>query len=482
MLFNSFIFALFLPLVFAIYWWAGAERRRLQNAILLVASYVFYGWWDWRFLGLIAFSSAVDYAAGIGLDRCVSKRLRRSLLCISLLCNLGLLGVFKYFNFFVSSLQTGLASWGAPVHFDTLEVILPVGISFYTFQTLSYTIDVYRKQIAAVYDPLAFFTYVSFFPQLVAGPIERARHLRPQFAKPRQFSSDMAIDGLRQILWGLFKKMVVADGCSFAVNYIFSHSDTVQGSTLWLGMFLFSFQIYGDFSGYSDIAIGVARLFGFDLMRNFKYPYFATNLVEFWKRWHMSLSSWFRDYVYIPLGGRRVTLLRLVRNIIVVFVVSGLWHGANWTFVVWGLYHAVWFLLASYLIWLWRGRAQPGAQDSRKRTTVRFRGIAGILATYLVVCLGWVLFRANDLAHALSYLRGMFSASALSLPEMVSWRSVLAIALMVCGEWVQRDQPHALQFCGRIHKRYLRWVIYYVVISLIVLLKGEQQAFVYFQF
>jgi D-alanyl-lipoteichoic acid acyltransferase DltB (MBOAT superfamily) len=340
MSFNSIDFAIFLPIVFVLYWFVMNRRIWLQNGLLLIASYIFYGWWDWRFLTLIIFSTIVDFWVGIGLEKENKSRKRKILLWISILVNIGFLGFFKYYNFFLENFISAFSFFGAEFSIRSLNIILPVGISFYTFQTLSYTIDVYKRRVKPTHDFVAFSTYVSFFPQLVAGPIERASNLLPQFYSSRKFVYQEATDGLRQILWGLFKKVVIADNCAPYVNQIFSNPSDFSGSTLILGAFFFAFQIYGDFSGYSDIAIGTSRLFGFNLMQNFNFPYFSRDIAEFWRRWHISLSTWFRDYVYIPLGGSRVSVSKSIRNTFIIFIISGFWHGANWTFIFWGLLNA----------------------------------------------------------------------------------------------------------------------------------------------
>ena len=340
MLFNSLEFAVFLPLVFLVYWLVARKPLWIQNAVVVAASAVFYGWWNWKFLGLIAFSTVLDYTIARLMAGTQETGRRKLLLWISVGANIGLLGFFKYYNFFIDSFVSAFSLFGVSLASPTLNIILPVGISFYTFQTLSYTIDVYRNKMPATNNLLAFAAYVSFFPQLVAGPIERAVDFLPQFLGKRQFELDKAVDGCRQMLWGLAKKVVIADQCGRYVNYIFDCSDMHPGSTLLLGGMLFSIQIYADFSGYSDIAIGAARLFGFSLRRNFAYPFFARDVAEHWRRWHISLSTWFRDYVYIPLGGSRGGQWMSIRNIAIVFLVSGLWHGANWTYVAWGGVHA----------------------------------------------------------------------------------------------------------------------------------------------
>jgi alginate O-acetyltransferase complex protein AlgI len=344
MLFNTLDFAIFLPIVFVLYWFVTNRDLNLQNALIVASSYFFYAWWDWRFLSLILFSTFVDYFLGLKLSKEYRPSRRKALLWISILVNLGFLGFFKYFNFFLDNFISAFSFFGIEIAGNSLKIILPVGISFYTFQTLSYTIDIYRNKLEPTKDFVAFAAFVSFFPQLVAGPIERATNLLPQFYIKRAFDYERAIDGMRQILWGLFKKIVIADNCAEYANLVFNNPADYEGSTLLMGAVFFSFQIYCDFSGYSDIAIGTARLFGFTLMQNFAFPYFSRDIAEFWRRWHISLSTWFRDYLYIPLGGSRGSLWLKVRNTFIIFVISGFWHGANWTFVIWGALNAVYFV------------------------------------------------------------------------------------------------------------------------------------------
>ena len=344
MLFNSIDFAVFLPIVFILYWAISKKNLKYQNLLIVFSSYIFYGWWDWRFLSLVMFSTIVDYFVGLGLSKNEKVSHRKILLWTSILVNLGFLGFFKYFNFFLDNFMTAFKFFGIPINSQGLNIILPVGISFYTFQTLSYTIDVYKRKLKPTNDFFAFSAFVSFFPQLVAGPIERATNLLPQFYKKRTLKYEKFIDGLKQILWGLFKKVVIADNASQIANTIFNSSTDYSGIALILGAVFFAFQIYGDFSGYSDIALGTARLFGFNLMQNFAFPYFSRDIAEFWRRWHISLSTWFRDYLYIPLGGSRGGNLVKIRNTFVIFIVSGFWHGANWTFIIWGALNAIYFL------------------------------------------------------------------------------------------------------------------------------------------
>ncbi|OGD78121.1 MAG: acyltransferase [Candidatus Coatesbacteria bacterium RBG_13_66_14] len=478
MSFNSIIFAVFLPIVFALYWSLNRAPLKLQNLLVIVASYVFYGWWDWRFLGLIFVSSLTDYLVGRGLARTEDPRRRKALLVASLVVNFALLGFFKYFNFFADSFASLLTGLGMQVNPSSLAVILPVGISFYTFQTLSYTVDVYRRKVEPTRDPIAFFAFVSFFPQLVAGPIERARNLLPQFARRREFDLERAKDGMRQILGGLFKKICIADFVARSVNTIFTTYARQDGIVLLGGVFLFAVQIYCDFAGYSDIAIGTARLFGFDLMRNFAYPYFSRNIAEFWRRWHVSLSSWFRDYVYYPLGGPFGSKARQVFGILVTFTLSGLWHGANWTFVFWG------FLNGCYYVPLILAKNPPHHKGvvAKGRRLPTAGELFGMLGTFGLVLLGWVFFRSETFADALAYLGRMFSApyvsgvwhGALLQPVAVS------VAFFV-AEWIQRRRAHVMDLARA--PRPLRWAAYYAVF-LVAALFGTfgGQEFIYFQF
>lgn len=397
MLFNSIEFAIFLPIVFGLYW-AFHKYHRIQLWILLGASYLFYGWWDWRFLGLIALSSLIDFIIGIKLGKTEDPSRRKQLLWVSLAANLGMLGFFKYFNFFTEAFVDSFSLFGMSLELSRLDIILPVGISFYTFQTLSYTFDVYKRQLEPTKDLLAFLGFVSFFPQLVAGPIERASHLLGQFYTPRKFEYDQAVSGVRLIVWGLFKKVVIADNAAILVDEIFANYQDQNSFSLILGSVLFAFQIYGDFSGYSDIAIGLSRMFGFDLMMNFRFPYLAQNINDFWKRWHISLSTWFRDYVYIPLGGNRGTTLFALRNVMVIFLISGFWHGANWNFLVWGAIHGLMYI--PFFI-------RKSHQNLHSQSVLQ--KLPGILITFAVVCLAWVFFRADSLGQALDYLSHVWS-------------------------------------------------------------------------
>lgn len=478
MLFNSIDFVVFLPIVFILYWLIPKEKIKLQNLLIVGASYFFYGWWDWRYLGLILLSTLVDYAVGVRLASTESRSSRKALLWISLLVNLGLLGFFKYYDFFLENFIASFSFFGAELNASSLNLILPVGISFYTFQTLSYTIDVYKGKLDPTHDFIAFSAFVSFFPQLVAGPIERATQLLPQFYQSRNFDYSKAVDGLRQILWGLFKKIVIADNCAELANLIFNNSDHYSGSTLVLGALFFSFQIYGDFSGYSDIAIGTARLFGFNLSRNFAFPYFSRDIAEFWRRWHISLSTWFRDYLYIPLGGSHGSTALKLRNTFLIFLVSGFWHGANWTFIIWGALNALYFLP---LLLGQRNRKHLDIVGSNGNP-IKLKELFKILLTFGLTVLAWVFFRAENLEHAFHYILGIFSASLFSLPEILPKTILLLLVLFLVIEWIGREDQFALQQFGLKWNKSLRYILYLSLIAALFWFGGKEQQFIYFQF
>ncbi len=482
MKFNSIDFALFLPLVFLLYWFATNRKLKVQNLLLVVASYVFYGWWDWRFLLLMAFSTIVDYSVGIGLSNSSSPSKRKALLWVSIFANLSLLGFFKYYNFFLESFTGAFSFFGASIQANTLEIVLPVGISFYTFQTLSYSIDVYKRKLEPTKDFIAFAGFVCFFPQLVAGPIERAKDLLPQFIKKRTFSYQHATDGLRQMLWGFFKKMVIADNCGEYVNHIFANYSEMNGSTLAAGAFLFSIQVYGDFSGYSDIAIGSARLFGFKLKQNFAFPYFSRNIDEMWNRWHISLTNWFRDYLYFPLGGSRGSTWVRVRNTFIIFIVSGLWHGANWTFISWGFLHAILLLLVFFI-----GQKQRYegvvAQDSFFPSVKEFFLMG---RTFLVWMLVTIFFRAESMSQALGYFKGLFSTTLFQKPQLEGGMEfkILLLLIIFCFslEWIGRKTQHALESFALNWPRVIRWAFYAALVIISMIFVGQEQQFIYFQF
>jgi D-alanyl-lipoteichoic acid acyltransferase DltB (MBOAT superfamily) len=489
MFFNSLTFAFFLTIVFLLYWFAFQRNLKVQNIFVIAASYVFYGWWDWRFLILIIFTSLCSYVCGLLMQyhTDVLLSLSHMLSCkfiniCNIVLNLGILGIFKYYNFFIESFISTFASIGIHLQPNTLKIILPVGISFYTFQALSYSIDVYKKRIEPTKDIAAFFAFIGFFPLLVAGPIERAKNLLSQFCQKRTFDYYKAADGMRQILWGLFKKIVIADNCAIYVNRVFENHQDLSGSTLLLGAIFFAFQIYCDFSGYSDIAIGTGRLFGISAMRNFNFPYFSRDIAEFWRRWHISLTTWFRDYVYIPLGGSRVSKPKIVRNTFVIFLLSGLWHGANWTFLAWGLFHAVLFLP---LILLEKNRKYTDTVAEGKFLP-SFREVIQIVFTFLLVVIGWVFFRAENIGQAIQYLQGIFDLSILSKPRFNhlngNFNAVFCLAIMFVVEWIGRKNQHGLEKLGLTWKPIFRYIMYYIIILLILFFTNQKQEFIYFQF
>ena len=478
MLFNSIDFAIFLPIVFVLYWFVANKSLKYQNALIVAASYLFYGWWDWRFLSLILFSTIVDYLVGRRLKIENKENRRKALLWTSILMNLGFLCFFKYYNFFLDNFIAAFSFFGTEIRENTLNIILPVGISFYTFQTLSYTIDVYRGKLEPTKDFIVFSAFVSFFPQLVAGPIERATHLLPQFYKKRTFNYSKAVDGLRQILWGLFKKVVIADNCADFANQIFNNSADMNGSTLVLGAIFFTFQIYGDFSGYSDIAIGTSRLFGFDLMKNFSFPYFSRDIAEFWRRWHISLSTWFRDYLYIPLGGSRGGIWMKVRNTFIIFIVSGFWHGANWTFIIWGALNAIYFL-PLLLTNNNRNNLEIVAQGKYFPT---LKELFQMSITFMLTVIAWVFFRAKNIGHAYDYISTMFSSSLFSKPTIFPVTTILLVMLFVLVEWIGREGDYAISNLGLKWKRPIRYAMYYAIVVSIFWFGGKEQQFIYFQF
>ena len=488
MLFHSIQFALFLPIVFLLYWFVfdyiirkSKWQLNLQNAFVIAASYVFYGWWDWRFLLLIALTSFCSWGSGLLIKRQGKKQKAKLWMWLNIILNVGILALFKYYDFFVTE-------FARLFHISTegllLKVILPVGISFYTFQALSYTIDVYRGKLEPTKDIVAFFAFISFFPQLVAGPIERATNLLPQFQNKREFNYDTAIDGTRQILWGLFKKLLVANNCSAVVDatYFLFNRTVMPGSELLLTAILFTFQIYADFSGYSDIAIGTAKLFGIRLTRNFNNPYFSRNIAEFWRKWHISLMSWFRDYIYIPLGGNRINKRRTFGNILIVFAISGLWHGANWTYLVWGLYHA--FLL---IIFIWLGRtAKDQTPIAENRLLPTWKELLQMIATFCLIMFGWIIFRSDSLITFAQYIQNLCQTGTLRAfyrffvqPDI--WPKSVFIIIMMMVEWVQRNKEHGLELNRA--KPWLRWAICSIIVLLICCFTdNEIGSFIYFQF
>lgn len=478
MLFNSFQFACFLPVVFAVYWCLSKENVKWQNMLLLVASYFFYACWDYRFLFLLVFSTVLDYYTGIKMEQSKTPSQKKFWFWLSVSVNLGFLAVFKYYNFFIESFSDSLSLLGWKVDLWTLNVLLPVGISFYTFHGLSYVIDIYNGKIKADRNFIDYSLFVSFFPLLVAGPIERATHLLPQLKTKRDFNYTRSVDGLRQILWGLFKKVVIADNCAGYVNQVFDDASHHTGSTLFIAASLFAVQIYCDFSGYSDIALGTARLFGIELIRNFNFPYFSRDIAEFWRRWHISLTTWFRDYVYIPLGGNKFGILKSIRNTLVVFLISGFWHGASWTFILWGLFNALCFIPLlllnknrSHLDTVAEGHSLPSLKE-----------LAQLCFTFVQVTIGWIFFRSSSVSEAFEIIVKIFSSSILTPIHAMEPKIWLLVLVFFIVEWIQRKRPFALDLEGYRIPKLIRWSIYILIILALINFEGAQQEFIYFQF
>lgn len=478
MLFNSLNFAIFLPILFLLYWFATKGNLRLQNILLLVSSYFFYACWDWRFLFLLIFSTLIDYYTGIKISDSKNKNLKKIWFWLSICINLGFLGVFKYYNFFVESFAIALHNIGLNIYPWTLKVILPVGISFYTFHGLSYVIDIYKDRIKAEKSFIDYSVFVSFFPLLVAGPIERATHLLPQIQKKRTFDYAKSVDGLRQILWGLFKKVVIADQCAENANKIFNNSSEYSGSTLLIGAILFAFQIYGDFSGYSEMALGTARLFGIELLQNFSFPYFSRDIAEFWRRWHISLSTWFRDYLYIPLGGSKVSTLIKARNTFIIFVVSGLWHGANWTFIVWGFLNAL-YIMPSIILNTNRNNIEIVAKG---KCLPSLKDVLSIGLTFSLTLFSWIFFRADNLSIAIQYIKIIFSNSLFTIPTITPKSTFFLLSIFILLEWNGREWKYAIEKFGFKWHFCIRWCFYLLITLSILFLQGKNQAFIYFQF
>jgi len=491
MLFNSIEFLVFLPIVFILYWFVINKNLKLQNLFIIAASYFFYGWWDWRFLGLIILSSIIDYTIGILLSKSESSKQRKFYLLVSILFNLSILGFFKYYNFFLDSFVDLLNSISGETRYESswsLSIILPIGISFYTFQTMSYTIDVYRKRMKATKDIIAFFAFVTFFPQLVAGPIERASNLLPQFFEVRKFEYKRAADGCRQILWGFFKKVAIADTCSILVNDIFANYEVLSGEILILGAILFAIQIYGDFSGYSDIAIGTASLFGFKLLANFKTPYFAASTADLWRRWHISLSQWANEYIFFPLTSyySKFKSNAIILSLVITFTIIGLWHGANWTFVIFGLWHGI-VSVVEYV-------SQKNRRNLSKKIGKNFFNVLGWIITIIVWLVGVVFFRSETLSDSINYFaiildpttyfqETFYAIDNFSLVDYFGEQGYLLTTFFIFlffVEWLNRNYEHGLErLPGNI---VVRWGLYLTLIVVISFYFGQEVDFIYFQF
>ena len=481
MLFNSLEFLIFLPIVFLFYWTILSKNLNIQNSFILLSSYIFYGWWDWRYLSLIAMSTILDYYTGLKIYNSVENKTKKFYLRISIFFNLSVLCFFKYFNFFINSWIDLLMLIGFEKQYTTLfKIIIPVGISFYTFQTMSYSLDIYYKKLKPHKNFISFATFVSFFPQLVAGPIERAKNLLPQINTARFFSYMQGIEGLRLILWGLFKKVVIADSLSMHVNMIFEDYTAYNGGVLFLGLIYFSFQIYCDFSGYSDIAIGTAKLLGLELMSNFKSPYFSKSLPEFWKRWHISLSTWFRDYLYIPLGGSKKGKIITIKNLFIVFVISGMWHGASWTFLIWGLVHVIFYV--PYMIRPCK-HFYENDLNNRKSFLKFLKRIFQVGTTYFLTTLSWVFFRSENINDALGYLINTFQN--FDLPNSNRGGIPFILLLIFIEKYVHKNERDLFRIKwmrSKKIKQLLRIIIYYGMVSSVIHFSKFEKPFIYFQF
>ncbi|TRX04556.1 MBOAT family O-acyltransferase [Flavobacterium gawalongense] len=477
MFFNSLSFAIFLPIVFVLYWFVFNKTKSTQNAILIIASYYFYSCWDWRFLFLLVFSTFLDYYTGIRIEKAKTETARKFWFWLSITMNLGFLGIFKYYNFFASSFSELLNGFGLQTSPLLLDVILPVGISFYTFHGLSYVIDIYLKRIKAEYNFVDYSLFVSYFPLLVAGPIERATHLLPQVKVKRTFDFEKAKEGVYQIIWGLVKKVVIADTCATYANAIFDHYPSMNSLSLLLGAVYFAFQIYGDFSGYSDMALGMSKLFGLDLLRNFNYPYFSRDIAEFWRRWHISLSSWFRDYVYIPLGGSKGSKLKQIRNVFVIFLLSGFWHGANWTFIAWGFINALYFLPL-----LLRDKNRSNIETvTLNWDYCSLKVVLSILNTFMLTCLAWVFFRAKSIGDAFDYIKRIFTDRNFKTQylenERYNYEIIVLILAFILVEWNCRNQIEPIS------GRYSGLKVALCIMAILALgTYSDYKEFIYFQF
>ena len=477
MFFNSLHFAIFLPIVFIMYWFVGNKSKINQNYILILASYYFYSCWDWRFLFLLVFSTLLDYVSAMKIEKSSTLTERKMWLWLCITINLGFLGIFKYYNFFASSFAELLHSFGVTASPILLKLILPVGISFYTFHGLSYIIDIYYKRIKSEKNFVDYSLFVSYFPLLVAGPIERATHLLPQIKVRRKFNFNKAQEGIYQIVWGLFKKVVIADSCAIYANQVFDNYHTMNSLSLILGAVYFAFQIYGDFSGYSDIALGTSKLFGIDLLRNFNYPYFSRDIAEFWRKWHISLSSWFRDYLYIPLGGSKGSKLFQIRNTFIIFIVSGFWHGASWTYLAWGFINALYFLPLLLL-----NRNRKNVDDfTLKLDFESFRTLFNILITFSITCLAWIFFRANTITDAFLYIKRMFQDLHFSTQyfkiERYNYELIYLVVIFVLIEWNNRTKIEPIS--GK-----YSWLKLSLCLAIILALGvfSDIKEFIYFQF
>ena len=483
MIFNSFTFFIFFSVFFLLYWFVFNKNLKLQNLILLIGSYVFYAWWDWRFLSILIASSAINFFLGIYIEKTTNPRYKKIFRWLGLLQGIGGLVLFKYFNFFINSFQEVFATLDININIQTFNILIPLGLSYYTFKTISYLLDIDKGKIKATTDWVSFFTYVSFFPCLLAGPIDKARTFIPQLEKKREFNYDRAVDGLRQILWGLFKKVVIADNCATITDGFFTYYQYLPASSLFLGGFFYTFQIYADFSGYSDMAIGLSRMLGFNVTKNFDFPFFSQNIAEFWRKWHISLTAWLTEYVFTPLSiaFRNLGKAGLILAIIINFTICGIWHGANWTYVLFGFLHGCYFIPL-----ILRGTMNKKKKIAKGTFLPSFVEVVNALTTFTLVMLTFIVFRAENISEAFRYYKRLFSLSLFTFPKVPTENSQAVLALffiflMLLVEWFKREKDHGLQL--EIKRPIYRWSIYAGIVFLIgIFMQTSETPFIYFNF
>jgi alginate O-acetyltransferase complex protein AlgI len=479
MIFNSLIFLVFFVVLFLLYWIVLDKKLKYQNLLILSGSYFFYAWADWRFLFFLIAVSVLNFILGIQIEKSTSDKRKKILLYIGLIQGIGGLAFFKYYNFFVTSIKDAFSGLNIQLDIPTLHILIPLGISFFSFRTISYLLDIEKGKIEASKDWIVFFAYVAFFPSLLSGPIDKSRTFIPQLEKQKVFDYNQIVDGFRQILWGLFKKVVIADTCAEYTNIIFNNSDNYSGSTLFLGAFFYSFQMYSDFSGYSDMAIGVSRLMGFNITKNFDFPFFAQNIADYWRKWHISLTIWLTEYVFTPLSiaFRDYGNFGLVLAIVINFVICGIWHGANWTYVLFGLLHGLYFIPL-----ILNGTMNKKKKIEKGKLIPTFREVFNMLKTFLLVTLTFIVFRAKDLHQVGAYFSGIFSKSFFSVPEIKPPHVFILILVFMTIEWFGKDNNYAIEKFALNKNVVLRWSFYFLLIIFIFLFSGNEQEFIYFKF
>ncbi|HEY9115148.1 MAG TPA: MBOAT family O-acyltransferase [Bacteroidales bacterium] len=478
MLFNSYTFIIFFVVFFFLYWFVFNKNLKIQNLLILAGSYFFYAWADWRLLSYLLGASAVNYFLGIAIENTENSRKRRLLLWLGMIQGVGGLFYFKYFNFFIISFKQAFASINVDLNIHTLNIIVPIGISYFTFKTLSYLLDVDKGKMKASHDWVIFFGYVAFFPSLLSGPIDKAKMFIPQLEKKRTFDYNQAVDGMRQILWGLFKKLVVADNCAPVTSQIFETYQQQPASALVYGGVLYTFQLYADFSGYTDMAIGFARLIGFNITKNFDFPLFAQNIAEFWRKWHISLTAWLTEYVFTPLNiaFRDLGKFGIILAIFINFAIIGIWHGANWTYLVFGILHGLYFI--PLILW---GNMNKKKKIAKGKLLPTFREAMNILLTFILVTITFIFFRADSVVQAFQHLNGMFS---MSIFHSFNFKPIATffVFVLVLVEWIGRDQNYAIENTFSNWPKIMRWAAYFCLIMVIFLFASKGDQFIYLQF